>query len=202
MLRNIILDVGDVLLEYRWKEMLLDYGMEEDKAEELGDLLFSDPLWEEFDVALRPWEDIVEDYVKKYPQYAEEITWFVNHGELMQVPRPDVWEQVHALKEKGYNLYILSNYSEKLFALHTKEAPFLQDMDGMVVSYQIHKKKPEPEIYEYLLGKYQLRPEECLFFDDRPVNCQGAENVGIAAMVVESGQQLAEELRRLEPVKK
>ncbi len=196
MIKNIVFDVGDVLLEYRWKEMLTDYGMSKEKAEYLGTTLFGDPLWEEFDVALRPRQDIIADYIDKYPEYKDEIVWFMSHGERMHLPRPEVWEKVHELKEKGYGIYILSNYSEELFRIHTKGASFLDDADGVVVSYQIHKIKPDAAIYEHLLSTYGLQPEECIFFDDRPVNVEGARRVGIQAVTVTSREQLVEELKR------
>ncbi len=197
MIKNIILDVGDVLLEYCWKQMLMDHGLSEEEALELGRIMFDDPLWEEFDVAVRPREEIIADYVKKYPKDAQTITWFMAHGELMHVPRPEVWEQVHQLKEKGYRIYILSNYSEELFQKHTADAPFIRDADGIVVSYQVHEMKPNPPIYRHLLEKYGLKPEECLFFDDREKNTEGARHEGIHAVTVRSREHLTEELGRL-----
>lgn len=195
-IKNIVLDVGDVLLEYRWKDMLTDYGLSKEDAEFLGTMLFGDPLWEEFDVALRPRQDIIDDYIRKYPNYENEIRWFMSHGERMHIPRPEVWERVHALKEKGYGIYILSNYSEELFQIHTKDATFLEDADGIVVSYQVHKIKPEPEIYEHLLKTYGLKAEECIFFDDRPANTEGAARVGMHVVTVTSKQQLIEQLEK------
>lgn len=115
----------------------------------------------------------------------------------MHVPRPKVWKRVHELKEKGYRIYLLSNYSKDFFQKHTKDASFMRDLDGAVVSYQIHETKPDAAIYEYLLEKYQLNPTECLFFDDRTENVEGAVNVGIAAKRVTGQEQLLEMLAKL-----
>ena len=49
MIKNIIFDVGDVLLEYRWKDMLMDYGLSEAEAIRVGTLMFDDPLWRQLD---------------------------------------------------------------------------------------------------------------------------------------------------------
>ena len=99
-----------------------------------------------------------------------------------------------ALKEKGYKIYLLSNYSEELFHVHTKGAKFLDVLDGEVVSYQVHALKPDREIYEILLEKYSLKAEECLFFDDRMDNVEGAKKVGIQAIQVTSREMLNETL--------
>ena len=56
-MKNIIFDVGDVLLEYRWKDMLVeDYGMTEERAVQIGKSMFDDPLWSGLDLG-NPLED-------------------------------------------------------------------------------------------------------------------------------------------------
>ena len=112
----------------------------------------------------------------------------------MPIPRKDVWEKVHALKEKGYKIYLLSNYNKDFFDVHTKGADFLDDIDGKVVSYEIHQIKPEPAIYEYLLEKYELNPQECVFFDDRPENTEAAEKLGIQSYTITSKEYLLDVL--------
>lgn len=196
-LKNIIFDVGDVLLEYRWKDMLVDFGLSEEEAQGLGLRMFEDPLWKELDLANRTEQEIIRSYQEKIPQYKKEVEWFITHGEYMHVNRPKVWEKVHRLKEQGYGLYLLSNYSKELFIKHTKGASFIRDMDGMVVSYMIHQAKPSREIYEYLLQKYHLNPQECLFFDDREENVLAARKLGIDAYQVTSQAYLLEQLERL-----
>ena len=98
-MKNIIFDVGDVLLEYRWKDMLVqDYGMTEERAVQIGKSMFDDPLWSGLDLG-NPLEETICRYEKKYPEYAKEIRWFLTHGEYMHVKRPEVWEKVHELKK-------------------------------------------------------------------------------------------------------
>lgn len=197
VIKNIILDIGDVLLEYRWHDMLTDYGLTDEDAEKIGTLMFSDNLWHELDLAVMTYDEIVRQYTDNYPEYADTIQWFLSHGEFMHVKREDVWEKVHKLKEKGYKIYILSNYSENLFTKHTSDAPFIELADGVVVSYQIHLTKPDERIYRYLLDKYNLKAEECLFFDDRQENTEGAIKLGINAITVTSKELLLEELDKI-----
>ncbi|MDE6615878.1 MAG: HAD family phosphatase [Lachnospiraceae bacterium] len=197
MLKNIIFDVGDVLLEYRWHDMLTDYGLAYDEADKVGHLMFDDNLWHEFDIGNMHRDEIIKQYIENYPEHAETMEWFITHGEFMHVKREDVWEKVHKLKEKGYGIYILSNYSEELFGKHTVDAPFIEWADGIVVSYQIHITKPDERIYKYLLDKYSLKAEECIFFDDREENTEGARKLGINAITVTSREFLLKELDKL-----
>ena len=115
--KNIIFDIGRVLFDYRWKEMFMDCGLEEEEALRVGNLIFADPeeLWHEMDLGNRSVADITEEYVRRFPEEEEYLRWFIAHGEYMQVPRPRVWKMVHRLKEKGYNIYLLSNYPKDHF---------------------------------------------------------------------------------------
>lgn len=201
--KNIIFDVGDVLLDYRWQQMLMDYGLDEAEAYRVGRELFDDPdgLWHEYDLGVKSQEEIIQEFEQKHPKDAEVIRWFISHGEYMHVARPAIWKLVHQLKEAGYHLYILSNYPEILFKKHTQYADFMDDMEGMVVSYMLHVGKPERIVYQTLCDRYGLNKEECLFFDDRAENVQGAIDFGMRAKRVLSAKGLAvdlEELLRLE----
>ena len=201
--KNIIFDVGDVLLDYRWQQMLMDYGLDESEAYRVGRELFDDPdgLWHEYDLGVKSQEEIIQEFEQKHPKDAEVIRWFISHGEYMHVARPAIWKLVHQLKEVGYHLYILSNYPEILFKKHTQYADFMDDMEGMVVSYMLHVGKPERIVYQTLCDRYGLNKEECLFFDDRAENVQGAIDFGMRAKRVLSAKGLAadlEELLRLE----
>lgn len=197
-MKNIIFDVGNILLGYRWKEMLLEHGLDEERAKRIGRGIFDSPHWAEFDAGQISMKELADAFSEEHPDLEEDARWFLGHAELMRVERPEVWELVKKLKEKGYHIYLLSNYSEELFTIHTKGTPFMELIDGAVVSYQIHELKPEPPIYEYLLEKYRLKREECLFFDDRPENTEAARKLGIAAVTIRGG---SEELLKEEIVK-
>ena len=70
---NIIFDLGDVLLDYRWKEMLMDYGFSENEAIRLGRQLFDNELWSKFDEGIYSEEEIVKAYVELYPSIIQSI---------------------------------------------------------------------------------------------------------------------------------
>lgn len=102
MLKNIIFDVGDVLLEYRWKDMLMEYGLEEDEAVRVGSEMFDNPLWTEgLDMGLMTQEQVIAEYKRQFPEDGKIIEWFINHGEYMHVARPEVWEKARLFERKG-----------------------------------------------------------------------------------------------------
>ena len=198
MIKNLIFDVGGVLFDYRWKEMFMDYGLDEDNAIRVGTQMFNDPdrTWDIFDLGIKSDEEIADIFCKKYPGDEDVIRWFIRHGEYMQVPRPKVWKKVHELKQKGYKIYILSNYPESLFKKHTEYADFMDDINGLMVSYMIHKAKPAEDIYKALCDKYGLDRSESIFFDDRSENVEGAVKFGMKSVKILSEQVLLDELDR------
>ncbi len=198
VIRNLIFDLGNVLVSYRWKAVLTDdFGIEEAHAEEIGHRMFDDPIWKDYDRGTVDTEGLIKHYGSLYPEDTDTIRRMLYEGERMMVPRERLWKKIEELKERGFRLYILSNYSRFLFDKHTEPIPFMDKLDGMIVSCDVHKMKPEPEIYETLLEKYGLNPEESLFFDDLEENVFAARDIGIEAVQVTLEEMLIAELDRL-----
>ena len=70
-------------------------------------------------------------------------------------------------------------------------------MDGALFSWQVKLNKPEPEIYQTLLERYQLKPEECVFLDDSRDNVNAARNMGIHAIHFMGIEDAKKKLREL-----
>ena len=74
---------------------------------------------------------------------------------------------------------------------------FLKNMDGVIFSCEVKEIKPEPQIYRTLLTRFGLKPEESVFLDDRPENCEAARVLGIHAIEFHNLKQAAKELEKL-----
>ena len=86
---------------------------------------------------------------------------------------------VRELKTKGYGLYICSNASIRLPSICMDVIPAAECFDGMLFSAEIKYLKPQKEIYEHLFHRFGLKPEECYFIDDLPMNIEGAKACGM-----------------------
>ena len=84
------------------------------------------------------------------------------------------------LKQAGYRLYVLWNMSRE-FIDFLREQEVYANFDGDVVSCEVGVVKPMPEIYDLLLERFSLEPEETIFIDDRRENIDAAEAKGIQA---------------------
>jgi putative hydrolase of the HAD superfamily len=67
-------------------------------------------------------------------------------------------------------------------------------MDGGILSYHEFVTKPNPRIYQLLIEKYQLVPEECVFLDDMPCNIEAAKACGLGGIVFETKEQVERDL--------
>lgn len=197
MIRNIVFDVGNVLVEYSWERMLQALHITGEAYDAVAKATALSPMWNELDRSLLSDEEILEGFIKNAPEYEKEIrlVWD-NISESVHCYDYSV-EWVQKFKKKGYQTYILSNYSKHGYELTRQELPFVEDMDGVLFSYEVKLVKPEPEIYQTLLKKFQLKPEECVFMDDNEKNVIAAREAGIHAIHFKNKEQAEAELEAL-----
>lgn len=183
MIRNIIFDMGNVLLNYDPRLPLEKYVQTETDRAVILKELFQGPEWIEGDLG---YITVEEKYQRIKARVPERL-----HGELKDCvcrwhetmePAAGAQEFVKHVQEKGYQTYILSNASTE-FHLYFPRCYDVASFRGVVVSADIHMIKPDAGIYRYLLETYGLIPEESLFIDDRPENIEAARELGIKGVV-------------------
>ena len=125
---------------------------------------------------------------KELSHYALSV---LKHWEYFMHYSDGIFDLIRELKQKGYKLYILSNITRH-FINNAYKFPILKEFDGIVYSAPIKMVKPNPEIYQYLLDKFNLVGNECLFIDDTKTNLVGATRFGIHTFHYQSN---TEELR-------
>ena len=182
-MKNIILDMGNVLLEYN-PDICLNHFLEnsEDRAI-IKKELFEGPEWIQGDLGYLTDSERFDGVSKRVPERLHsKLKACVEEWHMCMVPVPGAKEFCDHAKEKGFRLYVLSNASNSFYDYFPRFAP-LDYFDGIVVSCDIHIIKPDIRIYQYLLEKYHLQPEECFFIDDREENVEGAKGAGIDGAV-------------------
>ena len=197
-MKTVIFDMGMVLVDFRWKELLKEMGYEGAEAKKIGEAVFANPLWEEFDRGV--WEDekIIAAMKEKAPEVSEAIDkiWQSDNFKNTCAPFDYSEELLKKLHEAGCKIYILSNYGKRLFSLDKEMFTFLNYVDGGIISAKVQQMKPDAAIYETLLSKYDIDPEDAVFFDDRRENCEAARKLGITAVEVDGYQTIIEGLKK------
>ena len=196
-MENIIFDVGKVLVKYEWEKYLDGFGFPKEERDKLAKVVFQSKTWDERDRGSEEEEYYIEQMIKEAPEYADDIREVMRRsGETIEMmDYAETW--IRYLKDKGYHIYILSNYSTYVLEKTQDKLTFLKYADGAIFSCQVKQIKPEPAIYQTLLNRYHLDPEKSVFLDDRAENCEGARKEGIHAIQFESFKQAAAELEKL-----
>ncbi|MCH5340538.1 MAG: HAD family phosphatase [Acetatifactor sp.] len=197
MIRNIVFDIGNVLTDFRWKEFLVDKGFDNEMIRRIAKASVESPLWKEIDRGVWDREKLMEEFVKLDPEIEKEIRRAYDNVHGMVTPRDYAIPWIKELKEKGYGVYYLSNFSDKAYMECADALEFIPYTDGGILSYRERMVKPDPQIYQRLLECYGLKAEECVFLDDLEVNVEAARAEGFAGIVFENKEQAERELIRL-----
>ena len=196
-MENIIFDVGKVLVKFEWEKYLDSFGFPKEKRDKIAKAVFESETWNERDRSSEDEQYYVDKMIKDAPEYADDIREVMRRsGETIErMDYAETW--VRYLKDKGYHVYILSNYATYTLEKTEEELTFLKYVDGAVFSCQVKQIKPEPDIYQTLIKRYNLEPQKSVFLDDRKENCEAARKQGIHAIQFESFKQAAVELEKL-----
>ena len=179
MIKNIIFDIGNVLSDFRWREFIIEKGFDEETADRIGRASVMTDSWYEFDKGVLSEEDVIELFIKNDPEIANEIHKAFDDVTGMVKLKPETFDWLHNLRGRGYKLYFLSNYSYKAVKQCPEATSFIPEMDGGILSYTVKMTKPDKNIYELLLSRYNLSADECIFIDDTLKNVKAAESLGI-----------------------
>lgn len=176
MIKNIIFDIGNVLLKFD-RDYLLSHFYMGEEYELLKEKTFHN--WELLDEDALSLEEYDKDVLNNLPPHLQSFAMSVLHNwEYYMEYTEGTIDLIRELKQKGYKLYILSNMTRH-FINRDYKFPILKEFDGIVYSAPIKMLKPNAEIYDYILNKFDLNPEECLFIDDMEKNLAGAARFGI-----------------------
>ena len=197
MITTIIFDIGNVLVDFNWKEYIASFGFSGEMQEKLAKATMLSREWDEFDRGVLEIEDIIQKFVKNDSTVEKEIRIICENVHDMLGRRDYAIPWIQDLKKKGYGVYYLSNFSRKAEVECAHTLDFLPYMDGGILSYQEKVIKPEPEIYQILIDRYHLIPEQCVFMDDKPENCEGARKAGMHTIVFTTKEEAEKELGKL-----
>lgn len=194
MITNVVFDIGNVLAGFEWEAFYRSFGYSEAVFHKLARATVKSPFWNEMDRGRLQTEEILECFIQNDPSVEKEIRE-VFHNVKRMITRYDYaipW--IREVKEKGCRVYVISNFAEKPYQECAEALDFLSETDGAVLSYQEQLIKPSPEIYRLLCSRYGLKPEECVFIDDMPVNVEAAIEQGMRGILFRSLEQAKKEL--------
>ena len=197
MIKNLIFDFGKVLVDYDFVSFFSKYIPDAERCKAFTPVIYNERLQLLLDREERPFDEIMEDIVNENKEYEKEIRFFIErYPELVTKEIDGMGDLLRRLKAEGYKLYGLTNWCSKVH-LTMQQFEIFRLLDGQVISSEEHVIKPEPEIYKILFERFGLKPEECVFTDDRAENIAGGRAMGMEGIVFENAEQYERELRTI-----
>lgn len=191
---TIIFDFGNVLLGWDARKLYNRLLPDPETVDRfLKQISFAD--WNAKQDAGRPFRDGVAELSSQFPQHAELIQAYDTYWEESLTGTIDgTIEIVQELKEAGWPLYLLSNFSVEKFELIRDRHTYLDLFNDIIISGEYGIVKPDPAIFHIALERMNKKASECLFIDDSQANINTASSLGLQTIHFHSPAQLRTEL--------
>ena len=183
MIKNIVFDLGNVLVEFKPKDYMKRLGFRDMEIEDLFRIIFKDKRWGEFDRGTIKIEEYTQALCSEHPEYADKIMQMFSGDWTKNFLKPKEASIQFLLEaSKHYGSYVLSNVSEYVLK-YVKGLGFWDKVSGGTYSYDVRYLKPEPEIYQRFFSDNNVIPSECFFLDDLPKNIEAAQAAGMNGII-------------------
>lgn len=180
MIRNVIFDMGNVLLRFSATALLARYVENQEEQDLIIREVFGSGDWVRLDWGEIREAELADIVCPRLPEHLQQplremlAHW---HEDLPQIDLS--YHLVRELKQNGYGLYLLSNAGHALEEEYADRVPAFRFLDGRIVSARIGSIKPHDPIYNALFDTFSLQPEECFFIDDLKENIEGGKRNGM-----------------------
>ncbi|WP_024291850.1 HAD family hydrolase [Lacrimispora indolis] len=181
MIKNIVFDMGKVLVHYDADMVCRHFIEDEAERKAVRIAVFESHEWLFLDMGVISEEEALKKMQARLDtEHAKEMAALcLEHWhEYNMWPDKEMGEVIRQLKEKGYGIYLCSNASLRLLTCYNI-IPGIEYFDGILFSAEVKCMKPQKEMYCHLFERFHLKPEECFFIDDMPLNIEGAKACGM-----------------------
>jgi 2-haloacid dehalogenase len=179
-INSIIFDLGGVLIDWQPDRMYRKIIEDNDKRNWfLQNICTLD--WNEEQDGGRTIEEANKILISQYPEYREWIeAYYSRWDEMLGGAIQGTVDVFRKLRQNpSYKIYALTNWSAETFPRALEIFDFLHWFDGRIVSGEEKTRKPFRDIYEIIINRFELIPEQTLFIDDNLRNIKAAEEMGI-----------------------
>lgn len=190
MIRNILFDMGNVLIRFDRDYFMQRLGLSVEDRQLLMREVFLSVEWVQMDRGSIQEETAVKQVCGRIPERLHDAAYkLISMWDRPILPVEGMYELVQELKAVGYRIYLLSNASLRQHE-YWPRVPGNELFDGTIISADEGVMKPHPDYYLRAMERFRLIPGECVFIDDVPANIEGAIYCGIPGIVFHGDAKL------------
>jgi len=191
---TIVFDLGGVLIDWDPRHLYRQLFSDPQEMEVfLRDVV--SPDWNAEQDSGRTWAEATAELLARHPDHEEMIRAYSERwADMLAGPITGTVDVLQEVRDAGFRLLALTNWSAETFPRARGMFPFLDWFEGIVVSGDERIKKPDPEIWRRLMGRYGVEPSSSVYIDDVPHNITVAEELGFHAIHFEGAERLRERL--------
>lgn len=195
MYKNFVFDLGGVVVDYNPKEYLVDQFFHERTEKKIYEAVFGSKEWEKLDLGELTFQEASDIFLKRGREkdIEFEMQAVLDNWMDMLATRKATVNLMRLFKKNGFNLYYLSNIGRETLHEISKRS-FWTMFDGGIASCDVGIAKPDPQIYQMLIDKFNLIPQETIFTDDRRENAISSFHVGITGIQFKNVKNLCKML--------
>ena len=197
MVKNVIFDLGGVVIEWNPDRVLDAYYSDPESRAYMKKHMFQHPDWLELDRGTMHETQLLQRLGIRTGRDAAELNALFQAVRESLHAKPETVALLKKLHARGVPLYCLSNISADIFEYLRQRHSFWGVFKGIVISGALKMIKPEPEIFHHLLQRYGLKASETVFVDDNAPNVEAARALGIHTVWFKSAEQCEAELEAL-----
>lgn len=196
MIKNVVFDVSGVLLKLNFWGCLDIFNWSPEVKKQISEIIFESEQGKKFFNGKIGTLTFYKTLLKQYPNHKEELKQ-VFYPEFLSRIMPPNYETFEFLKElkSDYNIYILSNMDKHMSKYFKNLFEIDEHINGAVYSFEVNHKKPDREIFEALLEKYNINPSETIYIDDSKRNIETADSLGFKTFLFKSAEKTIPQIK-------
>jgi putative hydrolase of the HAD superfamily len=196
-IRNVVFDLGGVLLEWKPDQILARLYRDRDVQALVKREVFQHPDWLALDKGTLDEEKAISQFQQRTGRPHFEMKKLMDTVRETLIPIQPTFTLLEELSKEGMNLYCVSNMQNNVFAYLQKRYDFWGKFKGLVISAHVRMIKPDAEIFNYLFSRYGLAPAESLFIDDHPPNVESARRLQMQAILFQGVDECRRQLQQV-----
>lgn len=200
MIKNIVFDIGNVILEGKPSDCLEYYDIENQKKEIIKKIVFENKKWKELDYGRLNFEEYFKIVSPELPENLKKCAKEILLSSMKKRKINDeIMKLIKTLKTNGYKIFILSDNNIDTYD-HLKTTELDKYIDEWYISAHYNATKSDSKLFEIFLNESNIKANESYFIDDKRINIEKAKNLGMEGFVLDwtnnDFENLIEDMRK------